>query len=136
MKPQHSIYVVAHYRDGNLQRGTTLDFSPSKTSFHITTIDESVHEVLFEDLKAVFFVKKLPGSTDYKERKGFFARNELGKKVLVEFIDGEVIFGYTLGYSPKGLGFFMLPGDPNSNNEKIFVIHSAAKRVKVQIVTD
>jgi hypothetical protein len=134
MKLLHRIRIVAHYLDGNLRKGTTLDFSPSKTSFHITESNESVHEVQLEELKAVFFVKKLPGSTVYKERKGFFSNDDPGKKVLVEFIDGEVIFGYTLSYSPKGLGFFMRPGDPNSNNEKVFVVHSATKRVKVQIV--
>lgn len=134
MKPRNKIQIVAHYIDGNLLKGTTLDFSPSKTLFHVTTVAESVHEVRMEDLKAVFFVKKFPGDTDYSERKGFFSSTRQGKKVLVEFIDGEVIFGYTHSYSPKGLGFFMLPGDPQSNNEKIFVVFSATKRVKVQVI--
>jgi hypothetical protein len=133
MKPRHKIQVVAHYVDGMLLKGTTLDFFPSKPSFHIITGDATVHEIHLEDLKAVFFVKELRGSSTYSERKGFFSRLDPGKKVLVEFVDGEVIFGYTLGYSPKGLGFFMLPGDPDSNNEKVFVVHSATKRVKIQV---
>jgi hypothetical protein len=134
MKPFKKIHVVAHYVDGNLLKGTTLDFFPSKSSFHVTTVDAAVHEVQMKDLKAVFFVKKLQGAGGYKERKGFFSSMKLGKKVLVEFLDGEVIFGYTLSYSPKGLGFFMLPGDPEANNEKVFVVHSATKRVKIQVV--
>jgi hypothetical protein len=44
---------------------------------------------------------------------------------MVEFKDGEVLFGYTLTYTSQGIGFFVFPGDPESNNEKVFVIHAA-----------
>ncbi len=133
MSAPKDIRVVAHYRDGHLLKGTTLDFQPAKPEFHIRTSKGDVHEVRLNDLKAVFFVKKLQGNTDYGERKGFLSNRDKGKKVLVEFSDGEVIFGYTLSYSKTGLGFFMLPGDPHSNNEKVFIVHSATKRVKLQL---
>jgi hypothetical protein len=50
----------------------------------------------------------------------------------VEFFDSEVLFGFTLSYSTRGLGFFIFPGDPESNNSKVFIVHSATKRVKVK----
>ncbi len=132
MMDAREIRVVAHYIDGRLLKGTTLDFQPSKLIFHIQSSDGVVHEVCLDELKAVFFVRDLEGRTDYDERKGFFSQRDKGKKVLVEFFDGEVIFGYTLSYTIKGNGFFMIPGDPDSNNEKIFIVHSATKRTKIQ----
>jgi hypothetical protein len=124
--------VIAHFLDGSLIRGTTLDFHPTKPTFHITDPSGEVHEVDLRALKALFFVKRLEGDETYRERKGFFDPKNRGKKVMVEFFDGEVVFGYTLTFSTRGYGFFMIPGDPHSNNEKIFVIHGATKRVKVQ----
>ena len=133
MKPPQEIRVVAHFLDGSLLKGTTLDFVPSKPKFHIRTKTRDVHEVSIEELKAIFFVRALSGSLEYNERKGFLTKKDQGKKVLVEFFDGEVLFGYTLSYSAKGLGFFMIPGDPHSNNSKVFVVHSATKRIKIQV---
>ena len=133
MNARQEIRIVAHFLDGSLLKGTTMDFLPSKPYFHIRTDDRVVQEVAFTELKAVFFVHDLDGSKEYNERKGFLTERDQGKKVLVEFFDGEVLFGYTLSYTPKGLGFFMIPGDPDSNNSKVFIVHSATKRVKIQI---
>jgi len=124
--------VIAHLLDGTLIRGTTLDFHPSKREFHITDPDGEIHEVQVKAMKALFFVRSLDPKEGHRERKGFFADGYKGRKVMVEFFDGEVIFGYTLTFSPRGLGFFMTPGDPSCNNEKIFVVHSSTKRVKIQ----
>jgi hypothetical protein len=53
----------------------------------------------------------------------------IGKKVKVEFNDGEVLYGMTLGYSPHRQGFFFTPIDPESNNERIFAVLSAVKEL-------
>lgn len=129
---QHENRVIAHYIDGSLLKGTTLDFFPTKESFHIREADGTLHNVTVGMLKAIFFVKDLEGDTSYSEKKGFFHGSAQGKKVMVEFFDGEVLFGHTLSYSARGLGFFMFPGDPESNNEKVFIVHSGTKRVKVK----
>ena len=71
------------------------------------------------------------GDPGHVERKGFFHKHSQGKKVMVKFADGEVIFGHTLSYSRRGLGFFMFPGDPDCNNTKVFVVHAATDQVKV-----
>jgi len=124
--------VIIRSVDGTLLRGTTLDFFPTKDRFHVTDPQGGVHEVELQSLKAVFFVKDLAGSVDYAEKKGFFNRNVQGKKIMVEFYDGELLFGHTLSYTTRGHGFFVFPGDPDCNNTKVFVIHSATKRVKIQ----
>jgi len=134
MSTRNEQRAVARYRDGRIQRGTTADFSPLRESFHLTD-EAGTHLVKITDLKAVFFVRDFAGNPAYDEKKGFLARQNHGKKVLVEFVDGETLFGYTLNYSSRGLGFFMFPGDPGSNNEKIFVVHTAAQTVKLSPLT-
>lgn len=132
MKLEHENRVIAHHMDGSLLKGSTLDFFPTKERFHITDGAGDVHEIHVNELKAIFFVKDYKGDPGYSEKKGFFTNQIQGKKVMVEFFDGEVLFGYTLSYSTRGLGFFIFPGDPESNNNKVFIIHSAVKRVKVK----
>lgn len=124
--------VIAHYADGRLLKGSTLDFHPSRETFHVRADDGATHEVSLITLKAVFFVRELKGNPDYAERKGFFSRHVHGKKIMVEFEDGEVLFGTTLSYSTRGYGFFVFPGDPHCNNTKVFIVHSATRRVKMR----
>jgi hypothetical protein len=132
MKPDCENKIIAHHVDGSLVKGTTLDFFPTKAKFHITDGGGDVHEVSVNELKAIFFVKNYSGNPAYTDKKGFFTSYVQGKKVMVEFFDGEVMFGFTLSYSERGLGFFMFPGDPESNNTKVFIVHGATKRVKVK----
>lgn len=131
MTSQTENQVIAHFRDGSLVKGITADFFPTKKRFTITDDLGKEHDVEIGSLKAIFFVRELDGSFDHVERKGFFHKHSRGKKVMVRFSDGEVIFGHTLSYTRRGQGFFMFPGDPDCNNTKVFVIHAATKLVKV-----
>jgi hypothetical protein len=124
--------VIARYIDGRLLKGTTVDFFPTRKLFHLETSEGDLHDVHLANLKAVFFVKSFDGNPDYQERRGFFTTHTQGKKVLVEFEDGETLFGYTLSYSSLGIGFFVFPGDPESNNIKIFIVNGSTKRVKLR----
>ncbi|MCH7548709.1 MAG: hypothetical protein IH969_04075 [Candidatus Krumholzibacteriota bacterium] len=123
--------MIAHFRDGSLVKGTTSDFFPTRKKFNITDAGGKEHRVQIGALKAIFFVRELEGDPEHAERKGFFHRQSRGKKVMVKFSDGEVIFGHTLSYSRRGQGFFMFPGDPDCNNTKVFVVHAATELVKV-----
>lgn len=126
--------VIARFLDGSLVRGTTFDFAPTKTSFHVDDGRET-RVIDIGDLKALFFVRDFEGDAAYHEKKGFFSPHFHGKKVMVEFLDGEVLFGYTLSYTSRGLGFFVFPGDPESNNEKVFIVHGATRRIKLRSVS-
>jgi hypothetical protein len=53
-----------------------------------------------------------------------------GRKLEVTFLDGEVIVGSTLNYRPEGLGFFLCPADPRSNNLRIFVVCGSVRRAR------
>ncbi len=126
-----------HYIDHRIERGYTSDFRPDKALFHLVVKEgnkEKSIPVKIADLKAVFFVKELMGKSRARpvEKKTFDDIKDktlLGKKVKVEFTDGEVLYGLTMGYSPQRQGFFFTPIDPESNNERIFAVISAVKDI-------
>lgn len=130
--------VVAHYNDGRLLKGFTHDFTPARDSFHVTSqLEEdfgNTYEVKLSDLKAVFFVKTWKGNLVYKEKKRFDETDTShlrGLKIKVIFRDGETIRGVSLGYSKAKKGFFVIPLDPRSNNERIYVVAAAVRDVKI-----
>lgn len=104
--------------------------------FHVTPAAEknppaAVETVKVADLKAVFFVKDFAGNPGYNELKTFGeARLPQGRRIQVEFKDGEVLVGTTTGYQPGRVGFFLVPADPKSNNDRCFVVAGAVKEVK------
>ena len=127
--------VVARYLDGRTLKGQTADFLPTRSSFHVIPSGQAgasiqVVEVKIAELKAVFFVKALAGDAAYNEAKAFAPKvRAMGRKVQVEFADGEMIVGTTQGYQPDRPGFFVVPVDPKSNNDRCFVVMAAAKAV-------
>jgi len=123
--------VVARFRDGRVLKGTTANFFPAKDTFHVRTQDGDLVEIRLEDLKAVFFVKDLAGDPGYDEKKHFDLARVYGQKISCEFQDGECLLGYTQGYNPGRKGFFLIPADPKSNNERVFVVQSFTRRVSV-----
>ncbi len=122
--------VVAHYSDGRLLKGWAVDFFPNRPSFHLERegSGESL-EVSVDELKGVFFVKDFLGNVLSTHREDV-ERSGLGRKIQVEFTDGETLVGYTSGYSPARTGFFVFPADPEDNNEKVYVVAAATKSVE------
>ena len=130
MPPKLDNKVIARFVDGTLVRGITFDFNPAKAFFHVDDGKES-RRININELKALFFVRDFSGNPEYQDKKGFFTSDVHGKKIMVEFRDGETLFGFTLSYTSRGLGFFVFPGDPDSNNEKVFIVHGATRRIKL-----
>lgn len=126
--------IVAHQKDGKLIKGFTHDFSPVKDVFHLTDELGRVHTVKSSDLKAIFFVKTFKGRKGYVEKNRFSEADPAslkGMKIKVEFSDGEIIRGTSLAYSKDRKGFYMAPIDPDSNNERIYVIAENARKVEL-----
>jgi hypothetical protein len=128
--------VVARFLDGRTVKGTTADFLPTRANFHVIPSGQTgpaiqALDVRIADLKAVFFVKDFAGDAAYSEGKAFAPEaRAAGRKVLVEFKDGETIVGTTQGYQPDRPGFFVVPVDPKSNNDRCFVVMAAVKDVR------
>ncbi|MBP1634924.1 MAG: hypothetical protein H6Q10_1498 [Acidobacteria bacterium] len=125
--------VVVRYADGRLVKGSTGDFSPAKACFYVLPPDAPGNPipVNLAELKAVFFVKDLVGNPRWAGRTPVeMARSAAGgRKVRVEFRDGEVLVGTTQGYQRDRVGFFVVPVDPGSNNERCFVLNAAVSSV-------
>lgn len=126
--------VVARFADGRILKGVTADFFPNKAVFHLSVTDapsgsEPV-EILTQELKALFFVKDLAGDPEYVERKEFDPKRPVaGRRIRVVFKDGEELLGTTTGYQPGRPGFFLVPADDGSNNERCFVVVAATEEV-------
>lgn len=131
-------YVVAHFRDGRVLKGTTQDFGPLKPAFHLFPADRPDGKALsvpVGSLKAVFFVKSWDGDPERQDTYDFDAAHGQGRRVRVSFEDGEVVDGFTMGYAKDKQGFFLIPADPESNNVRIFVVASATRSVEFRPVT-
>jgi hypothetical protein len=135
--------VVVHFKDGSLLKGFTHDFVAERPLFHLHVEHGAetgtIKEVKVANLKAVFFVKSYEGDKDYKEKRTFEevdAKNLHGIKIRVDFKDGEIIRGLSLGYNKSKKGFFIVPIDPFSNNIRIYVVSDAAARVVVGPATE
>jgi hypothetical protein len=121
--------IVAKCKDNTMKKGTTRDFFPNKTHFHLEKMNGEVLEISIEDLKAVFFVKDFEGEKTHQDSYDDNITGG-GKKIKVSFSDGEKVVGYTLGYSPDRQGFFLTPADLQSNNDRIFVVKSATEKIE------
>jgi hypothetical protein len=126
--------VVVHYLNSEIHKGQTSDFLPTKPIFHLSLIDAPPGTpplmVQINGVKAIFFVKDFAGNRERKKVQEFPAEKPVvGRKIKVIFHDGETLVGTTQGYDPSRPGFFVIPADAGSNNERCFVVASAAKQV-------
>ena len=120
--------IVARFKNGTLKKGTTSDFFPNKVMFHLNSATGEIVDINIEELKAVYFVKNFEGDKDRMDEY----KDDVpggGRKIQVTFPDGEILIGYTQGYSPIRSGFFVIPSDLQNNNDRIYVITSATEKV-------
>lgn len=122
--------IVARFTDGKMVKGTTHDFSVARDFFHVIPPEAGAKPVRVNlpALKAVFFVKDHEGNKNYNEKKAF-DRQVPGRKLQVVFKDGEILVGSTTAYDAGRPGFFMTPADPQSNNDRIYVVARAVRAV-------
>jgi len=121
--------IIVRFADGRILKGTTADLFPNKAVFHLKEHGSGAqHEINISVLKAVYFVKTFEGNPDYHDRNDI-ERVGMGKKIEVCFKDGEKLVGYTQGYTPGREIFIVFPSDPESNNEKVFVITKETTKV-------
>lgn len=121
--------VVIHFLNSKIVKGVTNDFFPNKQNFHLTDLQTNkALTINISELKAVFFVETFEGNPEYKEKKDV-ERTSLGKRIKIQFKDGEILIGYTQGFSYDRLGFFVFPTDSCSNNIRIFINQSATDEI-------
>jgi hypothetical protein len=128
--------VVVRYLSGKCVKGSTQDFYPERTSFHIQVRGGTTPtiQVKMSELKAVFFVRDLQGNPAHIKSREFGAVDPglaSSKKIAVLFKDEELLVGYTVSYVAGKMGFFLTPADPRGNNIRVYVLSHAAKMVRV-----
>ncbi|MCJ7662607.1 MAG: hypothetical protein MUO24_00025 [Desulfobacterales bacterium] len=126
--------IVVHEKSGNVLKGTTADFLPKRPLFHLSVggmHGEEMKKIVVDHLKAIFFVKDFGGNKDYKGAKGRDSLPGSGKRIRVVFKDGEILSGYTHAINMEQPGFFLLPVDSKSNNERIFIVFSSLSQLEV-----
>jgi hypothetical protein len=126
--------VVVRFADGRTVKGTTADFVPTKDLFHVNVMTDTAGakpiEVHLKDLKALFFVRDFIGDSQHVDSNDFDpSRPPAGRKIRVEFKDGEILVGTTAGYQPGRPGFFLVPADQSANSERCYIIAAATKQV-------
>lgn len=131
--------LVAHFKDGQVSKGFSRDFEPGRDRFHLVrrqgVVAES-REIQLEDLKALFHVKTWGRKDRHMGQKseGFPSRrarsSRAATRTVLEFYDGEKIFGYSVDYDPHRPGFYVVPADPADNNRKIYVVNSSLVNIQ------
>jgi hypothetical protein len=126
--------VAAHCLDHQIIKGLAFDFGPMKESVHVVDSEDGkkVTEIPTTNMKALFFVKSFTGDPEHQDVT--FSRESLqgthGLKVKVTFLDDEVIYGTTNGYSANRPGFFVVPADTSGNNIRVYVYSASTRSVE------
>jgi hypothetical protein len=118
--------VVAHFLTKEIKKGTAYDFTSDAPMMHLLLLDDAgkrqVDRINLDLIKAIFFVRDHEGNNLYKEKNEFeTGKTVYGKKLSVEFHDGEKIVGYSVNNPSQKKRFVMIPADPNGNNLKILI---------------
>lgn len=125
--------VVARFADGRILKGTTHDFAPLKVQFHLFESGKETApatRVNLAELKAVFFVRTFEGNSRHVADNEVAEARGQGRRVRVTFMDGEVVAGFTMGFSDDKPGFFVIPSDAACNNARIFVVRHAVRSIE------
>lgn len=125
------IKLVVHHKNGEIAKGQTNDFSPSRSSFHLRDYKDNtaVLEIELENLKAVFFVKDFIGNPDHVYSQDFNSSQGFGKQIIITFKDGEIFHGVSEAIHTGKIGFFVSPIDPEANTIRAFVINSFIEKI-------
>jgi len=121
----HFQQVVVHYRNGRVRQGVLQTWNIEEKEFTLRPKDKSVSDpnihVKFEDLKGVFFVKSFDREHAEKMKTSFrFAKK---KRIVVEFLDGERIEGFVVGYfGPQLPRFYMAPKPKKDKEENTYLV--------------
>ena len=134
----HKKKAVVKYQNEEIIKGWVEDFRPDRESFILFPLieysEEERMEINFNSLKAVFFVKDFIGDKNYKKVRTFnvdLIITPSQRKLIVNFVDGEHLYGTSHSYGRYKVGFFMYPVDPKDNSERILIVQLAVESVRL-----
>ena len=124
--------MVIRFLDGTVLKAFGDNFLPGEERIQVMECDGPMRTVELSAIKIICFVKQFVTDSQNTHRPAppIIYQAVPGRKVTVEFKDGEVVKGVaTLEGEPKR-GFFITPLNPNSNNLQIYVNPNALKRFR------
>jgi hypothetical protein len=136
------VRLVAHFKDGQITKGFSRDFDPTRETFHLEKRRAGIIAsvlIRLEDLKALFHVKTWGRKDRHLGRPHGFPEGDGNRpaegtyvKTVAEFFDGERICGFTRGGEHQQQhGFYLIPADPEDNNRRIYVLKSSLVNIQV-----
>jgi len=133
---EDAVKVVVALLDRKRERGYVAGFRPFGDGFTLLPAAGPKtgpgRFIDFRTCKAVYFVRSLEGNKAFKENKLTLPPTyRQGRKVSVDYPDGERTVGTTEGFNPSRVGFFMYPADPKSNNTEVFVITGNTDEIRI-----
>ena len=137
--------AVLRFLDGTILKGYLEGFTEEATEITVHGLEAKTKTTVNADrLKAIFFVKTFEGDRRYSEKKSYGVRKPKGRRTFIKFKDGEDMVGFIDGNVPweKGFflsvqktkklkGFYLLPADEGSNNNRVFVFADAVRDVTI-----
>jgi hypothetical protein len=124
--------VVLRLRNGQVIKGRLARFTPEAglVGVSVPPVAE-VQLVALESLKAVFYVKDYAGNPAYNTKRGIFTPDAAGHRIRVRFHDGEELWGTAENLPMSGPGYFLRGGDPDDNNDRVYVVRSSAATIEI-----
>lgn len=134
--------VVVRFNNGRILKGYIRNFIADEGFVTLEEAGTCREQIIpIGELKAIFFVKTFEGVSEYRDKKAYGIRKNIGRKVYIRFNDEESMIGFLEGEVPwkKGFflskpdkvakGFFLIPVDSESNNIKVFAVGSSIKDI-------
>jgi hypothetical protein len=125
--------IVVHMKDGAIHKGVTHDFRPGERTFYVLPAEGggTPVKVDVQQMKALFYVKDYMGNRDFIARQEFDEARRTGRKAILTFADGEMIWGSVPEGDEESPGFFFYPADAQDNNIRIYVVRSSLKELRL-----
>ncbi|MBP8129123.1 MAG: hypothetical protein KA184_06035 [Candidatus Hydrogenedentes bacterium] len=127
----HRQRLVARMQSGEVYRGFCYHLNTEEPGFYLDLVDDADEltgerrMIPFAEMKALFYVKSFDGKFD--RNQDYSEWSPQGAEVVVQFRDGETMQGFALNPYQEGQArFYVIPGDPNSNEISVLVEASAA----------
>ncbi|MES2552307.1 MAG: ATPase, T2SS/T4P/T4SS family [Pseudomonadota bacterium] len=129
---------VIYYTNGNKLAGTLSQFSPEQSMVVIQPTDQAESLTInLVEVKSIQLLQphELQHETEFLESRAQESLPEVERQTYtVEFVDNELVIGYTLGYLNTEYGLYVYPITKNEKILPCFISRHAIKSYKIGLL--